>query len=247
MSNKDKPQQQKQGKEIVTVKDITTNKYDTIVTTLESLMESTERAAAASRDSTGALEALGGRITPSIEEMGKTVTEKMCQALADTMKEVLIGVMQGHEPNPENRPAAVKMMAEAVFGAAAKPETSPPGAAAGEGDGAVADAAGGEEGGSAGASTVAASDASAAARSQGATTGQGATAPGNVACGGAGGGCEAARAGGTRRWPILWAEGGRGSGQRRTGRASLKWAGPASCSNGPRDCGGPRKEEGGRV
>ncbi|CAL1403767.1 unnamed protein product [Linum trigynum] len=57
-----------------------------------------ERAAAASRDSTGAMEALGGQIAISIEEMGKTVTENLCQALAKTMREVMIGVLKNQAP-----------------------------------------------------------------------------------------------------------------------------------------------------
>ncbi|CAL1359377.1 unnamed protein product [Linum trigynum] len=78
------------------------------------------------------------------------------------MKEVLIGVLQSREPNPENRPAAVKMVAEAVMGAAATTGGKPSRAAAGADDALAAVAsnetavsvAGATAAGAAGATTV---------------------------------------------------------------------------------------------
>ncbi|CAL1406097.1 unnamed protein product [Linum trigynum] len=214
----DKQQQQKHGKEIVTVKDIMTNKYDVIVTALESLTESTERLAAASRDSTGAIEALGGRITISIEEMGKSVTENLCRALAETMREVLVGVLKSKESVPE------------------APPTEANGASAAEAAAAVGEvmAQGGATGGGADGSSGAA--AAAVPRSPRAATDRVVAEQGS-ATGGAAGAAITNPLGG----PGYGAEIGRGNGRRRrgAGRANLQWTGSAACSNGPGDRGGP--------
>ncbi|CAL1387593.1 unnamed protein product [Linum trigynum] len=232
----DKPQLQKQGKEIVTMKDITMNKYDVIVTTLESLTESTERAAA-SWDSTGALEALGGQIAISIEEMGKYVTENLCRALAETMREVLVVVLKSKEPAPEDSPMEAKGATEGTTVA------KPPGAAAVREVMVQGGAMGSRAGGSSGAS------AAAVARPPGAAVGREAAAQGNATGGGAGAAVThpLGPAGAERVGP--WGRGWPGSVRRRrgVGCAGVQWAGSAACSNGPGDRGGPREEEGGRV
>ncbi|CAL1396136.1 unnamed protein product [Linum trigynum] len=76
-----------------------------ILTTLESLTESTVRSAAASRGSFGAIQALGSQLAVSIE-MGKNVTANLCRALAKKMREVLTGVLKSREQSQEPRPAA---------------------------------------------------------------------------------------------------------------------------------------------
>ncbi|CAL1371960.1 unnamed protein product [Linum trigynum] len=99
MSNPvDKQQPQRQLKEVVTVKDVTTNKYDALAASLESLTEVTVRAAEASRGSIGAIEAMGDQIKASIEEMGKSVAANICGALVATMQEVLTQVLKNREP-----------------------------------------------------------------------------------------------------------------------------------------------------
>ncbi|CAL1410747.1 unnamed protein product [Linum trigynum] len=99
MSNPtDKQPPSRQNKEVVTVKDVTTSKYDAMTASLESLTEVTVRAAEASKGSIGAIEAMGDQNKASIEEMGKSVTENICGALAATMQEVLTQVLRNREP-----------------------------------------------------------------------------------------------------------------------------------------------------
>ncbi|CAL1382304.1 unnamed protein product [Linum trigynum] len=122
---------------------------------LESLTESTERAVAASWDSTGPIEALGGRITISIEEMGKSVTQNLCRALAEIMREVLVGVLKSKESVPEALPTEAK----GVSGAKVADVVGEVAAQAGPTSG----AAGGLSGGSNGASAAAVAGPSGAA------------------------------------------------------------------------------------
>ncbi|CAL1359863.1 unnamed protein product [Linum trigynum] len=93
----DKQQPPRHNKEIVTIKDVTTSKYDAMASSLESLTEVTVRAAEASRGSIGAIEAMGDQIKASIEEMSKSVAENICGALTTTMKEVLTQVLKNRE------------------------------------------------------------------------------------------------------------------------------------------------------
>ncbi|CAL1413079.1 unnamed protein product [Linum trigynum] len=109
----DKLQHQRSSKEVVTVKDVTIKNYDIIVMTHENLTESTERAAAASKGSVEAIEALDNQIKVSIEEMGKSVTENLCRALSETMREVLTSVLKSRDqPQGPVRGAAVTASAE---------------------------------------------------------------------------------------------------------------------------------------
>ncbi|CAL1379120.1 unnamed protein product [Linum trigynum] len=86
MSNPtDKQQLPRQNKEVVSVKDVTTSKYDAIAASLESLTEVTVRSAEASKGSIGVIEAMGGQMKASIEEMGKSVAKNICGALAAAM------------------------------------------------------------------------------------------------------------------------------------------------------------------
>ncbi|CAL1379015.1 unnamed protein product [Linum trigynum] len=99
MSNPaDKHQPPRQLKEVVTVKDVMTSKYDAVAASLESLTEVTVRAAEASKGSIGAIEAMSDQIKASIEEMGKSVADNICGALAATMQEVLTQVLKSREP-----------------------------------------------------------------------------------------------------------------------------------------------------
>ncbi|CAL1402895.1 unnamed protein product [Linum trigynum] len=96
LTNKQQPP--RQSKEVVTVKDVTMSKYDAMATSLEILTEVTVRAVEASKGSIGAIEAMGDQIKDSIEEMGKSVAENICGALAATMQEVLTQVLRNREP-----------------------------------------------------------------------------------------------------------------------------------------------------
>ncbi|CAL1354003.1 unnamed protein product [Linum trigynum] len=93
-----KQQPPRQNKEVVTVKDVTTSKYDAMAASLESLTEVTVREAEASMGSIGEIEAMGDQIKASIEEMGKSVAENICGALAATIQEVLTQVLRNREP-----------------------------------------------------------------------------------------------------------------------------------------------------
>ncbi|CAL1410749.1 unnamed protein product [Linum trigynum] len=99
MSNPtDKQLSSRQNMEVVTVQDVTTSKYDAMAASLESLTKVTVRATEASKGSIGAIEAMGDQIKASIEEMGKSVAENICGALAATMQEVLTQVPRNREP-----------------------------------------------------------------------------------------------------------------------------------------------------
>ncbi|CAL1413551.1 unnamed protein product [Linum trigynum] len=98
----------------MTIKDVTTSKYDAMATSLESLKEVTVRAAEASKGSIGAIEAMGDQIKAFIEEMGKSVAENICGALAATMQEVLTQVLR----NRESLASTTMMVAPAAAAAA---------------------------------------------------------------------------------------------------------------------------------
>ncbi|CAL1378246.1 unnamed protein product [Linum trigynum] len=124
MSNPaDKQQPPRQLKEVVTVKDVTTSKYDALAASLESLTEVTVRAAEASKGSIGAIEAMGDQIKASIEEMGKSVADNICGALAATMQEVLTQVLKSRErlaiPSMGTAPTTTIVVGVATAAAAA--------------------------------------------------------------------------------------------------------------------------------